>query len=193
LHAADAVASATSYPRQQSLSTPRRARASLPLHRCVRIVTGIAVDMMDNASALPTCPQRQQQKKTAVRKWSKITHTTSRRGKIQGETMSKKSLCILDESEDPIAIRAEVARILRTKRVTVSLKTLLEIAQDKTAPKGVRADCAKALLNRGGYLAPRAEAAEPGEKMLAEMSPAELLDVINECEGELGARANTVQ
>jgi hypothetical protein len=41
----------------------------------------IAVDMMDNASALPTCPQRQQQEKTAFRKWPKITHTTSRRGK----------------------------------------------------------------------------------------------------------------
>ena len=27
----------------------------------------IAVDMMDNASALPTCPQRQQQQKTAAR------------------------------------------------------------------------------------------------------------------------------
>ena len=43
----------------------------------------IAVDMMDNASALPTCPQRQQQEKTAVRKWSKITHTTSRRGSLR--------------------------------------------------------------------------------------------------------------
>jgi hypothetical protein len=32
------------------------------------------VDMMDNASALPTCPQRQQQEKTAFRKWPKITH-----------------------------------------------------------------------------------------------------------------------
>jgi hypothetical protein len=39
----------------------------------------ITVDMMDNASALPTCPQRQQQK-TAIRKQFKIAHTTSRRG-----------------------------------------------------------------------------------------------------------------
>jgi hypothetical protein len=50
LHA-DAVASATSYPRRQSLSTPRRARASIPPHRCVRTAPGIVVDMMDNASA----------------------------------------------------------------------------------------------------------------------------------------------
>src|ERR1700682_827330 len=27
---------------------------------------------VDNASALPTCPQQQQQKKTAVRNWSKL-------------------------------------------------------------------------------------------------------------------------
>jgi hypothetical protein len=45
-------------------------------------VTAVAVDMMDNASALPTCPQRQQQQKTAIRIWSKITHTTSRRANI---------------------------------------------------------------------------------------------------------------
>jgi len=77
--------------------------------------------------------------------------------------------------------------------ISVGLRTLLEIAQDETAPKGVCADCAKALLDRDGYVAPRAEAAEPGEKMLAEMSPAELLGVINECEGELMAQADTVQ
>ena len=41
--------------------------------------------MMDNASALPTCPQRQQQEKTAFRKWPKITHTTSRRGIKKGD------------------------------------------------------------------------------------------------------------
>jgi hypothetical protein len=35
----------------------------------------IAVDMVDNASALPTCPQRQQRKNTAVQSWSKITHS----------------------------------------------------------------------------------------------------------------------
>ena len=29
---------------------------------------GTAVDMMDNASALPTCPQRQQQNQPAIQK-----------------------------------------------------------------------------------------------------------------------------
>jgi hypothetical protein len=38
---------------------------AVPCHqRCERIA--IAVDMMDNASALPTCPQRQQQLKQAA-------------------------------------------------------------------------------------------------------------------------------
>jgi hypothetical protein len=48
----------------------------------------IAVDMMDNASALPTCSQRQQQEKTAFRKWPKITHTTSRRGNIDKQLLA---------------------------------------------------------------------------------------------------------
>ena len=43
-----------------------------------QVLADLAADMMDNASALPTCPQRQQQQKTAVRNWPKITHTTSR-------------------------------------------------------------------------------------------------------------------
>src|SRR3977135_3781885 len=32
---------------------------------------GIAVNMMDNARALPTCPQRQQQQKTEIQNWFK--------------------------------------------------------------------------------------------------------------------------
>ena len=39
---------------------------------------GIAMDMMDNARALPTCPQRQQQQQTADRNMLKFTHTTAR-------------------------------------------------------------------------------------------------------------------
>src|ERR1700716_518148 len=53
----------------------RRRFAQRPITHPLRL------DMMDNASALPTCPQRQQQKKTAVRNWFKITHTTSRRSR----------------------------------------------------------------------------------------------------------------
>jgi signal transduction histidine kinase len=39
---------------------------------------GIAVDMMDNANALPTSPQRQQQRQTIDRNWPKITHSIPR-------------------------------------------------------------------------------------------------------------------
>jgi hypothetical protein len=59
----------------------------------------IAVDMMDNASALPTCPQRQQQEKTAFRKWPKITHTTSRRGKKASHTRAEMIVEILRDYE----------------------------------------------------------------------------------------------
>jgi hypothetical protein len=41
------------------------------------------MDMMNNADALPTCPQLQQkQQQTADRNWLKLTHTTARRRKI---------------------------------------------------------------------------------------------------------------
>jgi hypothetical protein len=63
-------------------SSPRRAvqkdLVTIPPDK--NAAAAIAVDMMDNASALPTCPQRKQQQKTAIPKWFKITHTTSRRG-----------------------------------------------------------------------------------------------------------------
>ena len=62
---------------------PRCALPNRPPNHCTEREGGdanIAVDMMDNASALPTCPQRLQQQKAAFRKWAKITHTTSRRG-----------------------------------------------------------------------------------------------------------------
>src|SRR6266702_377631 len=45
----------------------RRARTRHRSTDRVRGAADIAVDMMDNASALPTCPQRQQQQKTAAR------------------------------------------------------------------------------------------------------------------------------
>jgi hypothetical protein len=56
----------------------------LPDNGCIRHCLAIheqpyriAVDM-DNASALPTRPQRQQQTQRAVYNWAKNTHTTSR-------------------------------------------------------------------------------------------------------------------
>jgi hypothetical protein len=87
----------------------------------------------------------------------------------------------------------EVLRKLREEGAPLGLRTLIEICRDPDAPKGVRADCAKALLDRAGYVAPRAEPVTPDEKMLVEMSQAELLEVISTCEAELAGRAKVVQ
>jgi|SRR6266508_2004188 len=87
---------------------------------------------------------------------------------------------------------SEVQCILRTEGTARGLAALLEIVSDPNAPKGVRVDAAKALLDRAGYVAPRAEAAPPTQKMLTEMSPAELADIIKECEDTLAARATVV-
>lgn len=91
-----------------------------------------------------------------------------------------------------LAMRSEVARRLRSEGAAVGYQVLVRIARDEDAPKGVRAQCAMALLDRAGHVAPRAEAAAPGEKTMSEMTPHELLDVINECEGELAGRARPV-
>ena len=78
LHAARLVAglkfsaTATSFV---MLTVDLRARHTLSSTNWQRLS---AVDMMDNASALPTCPQRQKQPQTADRNGLKITHTTSR-------------------------------------------------------------------------------------------------------------------
>jgi hypothetical protein len=72
----------------------------------------IAVDMMDNASALPTCPQRQQQQKTALRKWAKITHTTSRRGCFVLGSAS--TLLVIGLIAGDAEYRAELAKCVPT-------------------------------------------------------------------------------
>jgi hypothetical protein len=82
LHAADPVTDSTpSEATSRILLGGASTHAMRRRHSAdrARRTADIAVDMMDNASALPTCPQRQQQQKTAKRKLVKITHTTSRR------------------------------------------------------------------------------------------------------------------
>ncbi len=91
-----------------------------------------------------------------------------------------------------LAIRAELARAMRTEGASTSYAFLLDTVRDTAAPRGARVDAAKTILDRAGYIAPKAEAAAPGEKMLGEMTQAELLQVINECEGELAGRATPV-
>jgi hypothetical protein len=56
----------------------------------------------------------------------------------------------------------------------------------------VRADCAKTLLSRAGHVEPRGTTDKAETKELTAMSQDELRAVINDCEGELGARATPI-
>lgn len=90
------------------------------------------------------------------------------------------------------AIVAEVRTLLAVEGAPVALRTLLEIARDTTAPKGVRVDASKALLDRAGFVAPRSKPGEDGAKTLQEMSIDELRAFIDKAESERAAAARDV-
>jgi hypothetical protein len=74
----------------------------------------------------------------------------------------------------------------------MALKTLKDLAEKAESEK-VRADCARALLDRAGFVAPRATIA-PGkdEKPLHEQSTDELQTLAARLESELAGRAKPV-
>lgn len=81
------------------------------------------------------------------------------------------------------AIQTAVRHDLLTDGTRIANAALKEIAGDKQAPKGARVDAAKALLDRAGIIAKKAEdKSRPGDKPLQDMSIGELEDVIRQRE-----------
>lgn len=71
----------------------------------------------------------------------------------------------------------------------MALRTLKHLAENAESEK-TRAECAKALLDRAGYVAPRATAEKPaGDKPLHEQSTNELQTLAARLEDELAGRA----
>lgn len=90
------------------------------------------------------------------------------------------------------AVAAEVRRKLQVG-AALGVKVLLELAASKTASERVRADCAKALLDRAGFIAPRAVAPGNGlNKQLHELSTADLRALADKLENEIAGRAKQV-
>lgn len=87
------------------------------------------------------------------------------------------------------ALRHEINRRL-LHGAAAAAKVLLDIANDATAPKGVRVDAAKAILDRAGFVAPRNGADERTTVDLASMTPDQLRTFIAQGEQELATRAN---
>jgi hypothetical protein len=91
------------------------------------------------------------------------------------------------------AIQMEVATKIRTEGASVAIDTLLEIARDKSAPKGARVDSAKTLLDRAGHIAPRAETSrDDASRQLAEYSIEELRALVSNLEKTRGDQARDV-
>lgn len=91
------------------------------------------------------------------------------------------------------AIQAEVSRRIRTEGAVIGHSVLIEVARDTTAPKGVRVDAAKALLDRAGHIAPRAEAARNTDgRPLAEYSIEDLQGLVDSLKRRAADQARDV-
>jgi hypothetical protein len=91
------------------------------------------------------------------------------------------------------AIQAEVSLRIRTEGAMIAHNVLMDVAKDKDAPKGVRVDAAKALLDRAGFIAPRAEAPKAAEgRALSDYSIEELRGLVSQLERTRGDNARAV-
>lgn len=91
----------------------------------------------------------------------------------------------------------QTALLVETRRrfaalAPVALEVLRTIMNDNTAPKGVRVDAAKAVLDRGGFPAMRVPEAAGGGRSLNEMSNEELREFVAKGEAELCERAKLI-
>lgn len=90
-------------------------------------------------------------------------------------------------------VRARIQELvqikLETKGAVVGYGVLMEIAQDVTAPPGVRRHCARDLLELAGYYKGKADSDANPRKSLAEMTREELESVVAHSANVLKAAA----
>lgn len=93
------------------------------------------------------------------------------------------------------SVMAAIAHETRRKMAAlapIAVNVLRDIATDPTAPKGVRVDAAKALLDRAGFVAPRGNGDQAPERDVSTMSRDELRRFVEAGEAELARRAKDV-
>lgn len=99
---------------------------------------------------------------------------------------------LLQQPQILAALQIQVARRLAVG-AAVARKVLHDIMVDESVDKRLRAACAKDLLNRAGFIAPKAQEARKGaETPLNEMSTTELRALADKLEGEIAGRAKEV-
>jgi hypothetical protein len=91
----------------------------------------------------------------------------------------------------------QTALLVETRRrfaalAPVALEVLRKIMSDDTAPKGVRVDAAKAVLDRGGFPALRTSEGSGGGRGLNEMTIDELREFVAKGEAELCEHARLI-
>lgn len=78
----------------------------------------------------------------------------------------------------------------------MAYRLLVDTVQDEQAPKKLRVECAKDLLNRAGFdnkrSAGASDPAAPGGKDMSAMSTDELKSIVGQLENELSSRATPV-
>jgi hypothetical protein len=66
-------------------------------------------------------------------------------------------------ADEPVAVREELRRRLKTEGARVAVDTMLAVCQDPKAQASARATCAVGLLRAAGYLSKKAEEEDDSE------------------------------
>jgi hypothetical protein len=105
-----------------------------------------------------------------------------------------KTRTLLHQTSVATAIRLEINRLLIVEAAPLAYRVLVELASDKAVPSAIRRAAARDLLDRSGFIPPKASSPDSGpEKPLSDMSSDELRGLVDRLESELGARAVPVE
>lgn len=90
------------------------------------------------------------------------------------------------------AVERRMRSVLVNDAAPLALRVLQEVAANAEVHPAIRRAAARDLLDRAGYVPPKAASQELADKSIATMSADELAALVNKMEGELAARAKDV-
>jgi hypothetical protein len=82
--------------------------------------------------------------------------------------------------------------VIRNDLAPKAIRLLGRLVDDEAAPARVRVQAARFILDRAGYVPPKAADVEVNDKSIAAMPADELSALVNKLEGELASRAKDV-
>jgi hypothetical protein len=89
-------------------------------------------------------------------------------------------------------VEYRVRSVLRNEHAPRAMAFLGKLAADEAAPLKERRQAAQFVLERAGYVAPRAQVQEAAEKSISAMSAEELASLVEKLEQERASRAKDV-